>query len=135
LRLEIFFHADRINQPGPGLHSLNAALQYRSVSVPSDEPLCIACLMSLPLAALLGSDVNKDDRMPMLWKLIAEKEGGIPSSIIFFEDTGLNARGWRWAPASLLTTKIQWQTPDTRILTWKDGNRGEPTVKRLESEI
>jgi len=115
LRLEIFFHANRINQPGPNLHALNAAPQHRSVSVPSNEPLCIACLMSLLLAALLSSNVNKDDHMPILWKLIAEKEGGIPSSIIFFEDTRLNARGWPWAPASLLTTKIQWQTPDTRI--------------------
>lgn len=139
-RLQSFYHYDRLsntrtaNTP-PDLSVINAALQYRSVSVPSDEPLCIACLLSMSTKPMLEKAVPENDRMKILWKLIAEKQGGIPASVIFFEDTRIDAIGWRWAPASLLTTRPQLQTFDTRILRWNDRNLGQPTLNGLKVKL
>jgi hypothetical protein len=140
LRLQSFYHYDRLdiiktpNTP-PDLSVVNAALQYRSVSVPSDEPLCIACLLSVSTTPMLGKHVQENDRMKILWKLVAEKHGGIPTSIIFFEDTRIDALGWRWAPASLLAAKPQLQTFETRILRWSDKNLGQPTPNGLKVKL
>ena len=40
--------------------------------------------------------------MKIIWDFIADKLGGIPSDIIFYEDVCLPFTGWRWAPQSLL---------------------------------
>lgn len=140
MRLQSFYHIDRLsytkttNTPSD-LSLVNAALQYRSVSVPSDEPLCVACLLSLSTTSMLEENVLDHDRMKILWKLIAERDGGIPSSIIFFEDTRIDAPGWRWAPASLLTAKLQLQTFETRVLRWSDKNLGLPTSYGLKVKL
>jgi len=64
---------------------LDQALQYRSVSVMSDEPLCIATLLGLDISQVLKHS-NHDDRMEEMWTLISEKFGGIPAGVAFFED-------------------------------------------------
>jgi hypothetical protein len=135
-RLHSFYHSDRlshISKPEPFI--LNTALQYLSVSVSSEESLCLACLMSLSTEALLEKDAEVNDRMMIFWKLVAEKEGGIPSAILFLEETGLSTPGWRWAPASLLTVKPQLQSFDTRILRWRGKDRGEPTSNGLKVKL
>ena len=78
------------------LSQLDQSLHFRSVSVATDEPLCIGTLMSLDLRAILA--VNpKDDRMQKVWELIANKRGGLPARIIFFEEPKIPVKGWRWA--------------------------------------
>jgi hypothetical protein len=132
LRLRVFFKAESWGIPKIDLFTVNAALQYRSVSVPSDEPLCVACLLSLPMTPLLEEKVQEKDRMMILWKLIANKYGGIPSSIIFFEDKRIDTPGSRWAPASLLTARRQLHGFDTRALRWSDTNLGKPSSNGLK---
>jgi hypothetical protein len=132
LRLRVFFKAESWGIPKIDLFTVNAALQYRSVSVPSDEPLCVACLLSLPMTPLLEEKVQEKDRMMILWKLIAKKYGGIPSSIIFFEDKRIDTPGSRWAPASLLTARRQLHGFDTRALRWSDTNLGKPSSNGLK---
>ena len=81
------------------MEMLESALQTRSFSVSSDEPLCIATLMGLDITkvlALKGAEL----RMCEIWKMLSEQFGGIPASIIFYEDHYLPFQGWRWAPRS-----------------------------------
>ncbi len=81
---------------------LDQALLYRSVSVASDEALCIGTLMSLDMAAILKVE-PKENRMQKVWELLAASEEGISSEVIFLEGRKIEAPGWRWAPRSLLT--------------------------------
>lgn len=88
-------------RPKRNLYTLEQALQYRTVTVPSDEALCIATLMSLDIKEIIHVE-NEQERMVMVWRLIAGGLNGIPSRIIFFVDNNLDISGWRWAPRSLL---------------------------------
>ncbi|KAE8442357.1 hypothetical protein EG329_003428 [Mollisiaceae sp. DMI_Dod_QoI] len=116
------------NEPKPlsfadSLNLLDRALQYRSVSVASDEALCIGTLMSLDLHAILELK-TQESRMEKVWELILAKHGGIPSQIIFFEQQKLTRPGWRWAPKSLLNSQSGLHMLNTRILRWFDPNLG-----------
>ena len=82
---------------------LDQALQYRGVSVPSDEPLCIATLLDLDLKAVLHvKPETQEQRMTKIWELIDEKYDGIPPGVTFFLEERLESKGWRWALKSLL---------------------------------
>ena len=78
------------------LSQLDQSLQFRSVSMATDEPLCIGTLMDLDLPTILRVD-PKEDRMQKVWELIAIKRGGLPAQMIFFEEPRVSAKGWRWA--------------------------------------
>jgi hypothetical protein len=117
----ISFFAPSVSAPAgdnPELSTLDGALMFRSVSVATDEPLCIGTLMSLDLHEILQVE-PKENRMQKVWELIALKKGGIPSEIIFFEEERIQAPGWGWAPQSLLPAKRGLQKPVTRPLRWK----------------
>lgn len=91
------------------LVSLQRALNFRSVSVADDEPLCIATLLKLDPAELLqvvGRDAAQK-RMAMLWKTLAKKMNGLPSSMIFYVERSLDIEGFRWAPRSLLASGLE----------------------------
>jgi hypothetical protein len=135
LRVQAFFHANRFGRPGPDLHLLNSALQHRSVSVASDEPVCIGTLMSLDVKQIVSDEVPEGERMTVVWKLLAEQKGGLPSQIIFFADAKINKPGWRWAPASLLTITQQLHSADTRIIRWTDKQLGQPTPYGLHVQF
>jgi hypothetical protein len=55
------------------LLALQIGLLYRTVTVPSDEPLCIATLMSLNMNDIVAID-DEQKRMRKVWELIADKE-------------------------------------------------------------
>lgn len=75
---------------------VHAALQWRSTSVATDEPLCISALLGIPLGEIMSADISH--RNAQLWRLIHN-----PSKLVLFwcgerqRDLGL-----RWAPESLL---------------------------------
>jgi hypothetical protein len=98
---------------------LDRALQYRSVTVASDEPLCIGTLLSLDLRAILECR-TEESRMAKMWELFIAKHGGVPAQIIFFEEQKLTQPGWRWAPKSLLISQTGLLTLSTRVLRWND---------------
>ena len=73
---------------------LLSALKFRSISVSSDEPVCMATMLGLDTQEI--SKASPDERMLLLWTMIKE----IPAKIIFLSCKKLNVDGYRWAPRS-----------------------------------
>jgi hypothetical protein len=123
LSIRSFFAPNRSSEPAfRQMETLEAALQTRSFSVDSDEPLCIATLLSLDLQAILKYS-TAEERMRELWSLLAEKFGGIPASIVFYEDHCLPFTGWKWAPRSFFPhPKSEFDLRD-RKRRWASGSR------------
>ncbi|KAK4185118.1 hypothetical protein QBC35DRAFT_465879 [Podospora australis] len=84
------------------LETIQSSLSYRAVTVPSDEPLCIATLFGLSIPTILSVS-SVEDRMALLWKLLEAETNTIPSLVIFRADRTLPEPGLGWAPLSLLT--------------------------------
>ncbi|KAI9641931.1 hypothetical protein NHQ30_009800 [Ciborinia camelliae] len=102
LRLEGFFPGEnKLAANIPRLTLLDEALLYRSVTVSTDEALCIGTLMCLDLRQILSVE-PKEDRMRKVWELIGKTEEGIPAHVIFLEESKLEMQGWRWALKSFL---------------------------------
>lgn len=100
--LRFFFHSEKGDLRGRGLEHVDNALQFRSVTVASDEPLLIAGLLGLDTSFIL--DGSEDSRMQRLWSLIPSVPKGIHKNIIFNRGSRrLRQPGFRWAPASLLS--------------------------------
>ncbi|KAL8658232.1 MAG: hypothetical protein Q9202_007609 [Teloschistes flavicans] len=99
--LRNFFHAAE-GLPAPNLMSVDNALEFRSVSVATDEPILIAGLLNLDLELKLNDSV--ESRMQRLWSLISSVPDGIPTNILFFRGQRLPQTGYRWAPISLLSS-------------------------------
>ncbi|KAI4140163.1 MAG: hypothetical protein L6R39_005923 [Caloplaca ligustica] len=94
-----FFHTMTVGQAAD-LCAVHRAIQYRSVSVPADEPLLIGGLLKLDVAYILrGPDSS---RMERLWSLMPSAPQGIPKNIIFYPRPRLCRPGFRWAPTSIL---------------------------------
>ena len=109
---------------------LDKSLKFRGVSVPTDEPLCIGALMRLDLRAIINVE-RKEDRMQMIWTLLAKKLGGLPAQVIFLEEHKIDAIGWRWAPGSLLQVEKGLLNPGSRIFRWAESQLGMPTERGL----
>ena len=118
------------NNTPPTLSLLDDSLKHRGVSVLTDEPLCIGTLMSLDLAAILAV-APKENRMQKFWDLIAAKQGGIPSQIIFFEEQRLKASGYGWAPQSFLEMERGIHDLHSRMVRWNDPRLAPITPKGL----
>ena len=85
------------------LENVINALRYRSVSIPSDEPLLIGNLLGIDIAQILnGDDGTAALRMSRLWRVMASASLGIPRSLLFRVGPRLAERGLRWAPATFL---------------------------------
>lgn len=110
--------------------TLQSALNYRSVSVLADEPLCIATLLSLSMKYIAAVD-DAQERMCRVWELLSAAANGIPAHIIFYVDNPLGKSGWRWAPRSLLWSRDSMFDVDARLLrfirTKPDTAVGVPT--------
>ncbi|KAL9584816.1 MAG: hypothetical protein Q9212_001883 [Teloschistes hypoglaucus] len=100
-RLRNFFHAAK-GLPAPNLMSVDGALEFRSVSVATDEPILIAGLLNLDLELKPNDSVQS--RMQRLWSLISSLPDGIPTNILFYRGSRLQQTGYRWAPTSLLSS-------------------------------
>ena len=130
--LQGFFHGIK-NSDGTvtrDLGYLDRALQFRGVSVATDEPLCIGALMQLDLPEIINTE-PKTDRMQVVWKLLASSMGGLPAQMIFFEEQKIDAPGWRWAPRSLLQFEKGIFAPGTRVIRWAETRRGMRTPHGL----
>ncbi|KAG5973860.1 hypothetical protein E4U55_000231 [Claviceps digitariae] len=89
--------------PQPSLSTLQRALHFRTVSVASDEPLCISTLMNLD-TMYIASATTAEERMARVWEKLAQDQGGISARVLFYLDDKINMPGWRWAPKSLLAS-------------------------------
>jgi hypothetical protein len=68
-------------------------LSHRSVTVASDEPICIATLLGLPLEHFDPSPTMED---------IYRSQSSLPQDILFVGGARLTSPGYRWAPATFL---------------------------------
>lgn len=92
--------------PSATLVSLQRALHFRTVTVPSDEALCIATLMALDQKQVT-INASHQDRMKALWKMIMESNSGISARLLFHLEDTLDEPGWRWAPRSFLPASLE----------------------------
>ena len=87
-------------ETGADLNTVDAALRYRSVSVPSDEPLLIGTLLGLDVAGILNG--SNETRIHRMWSLMPAAVRGVPKSILFKLGPRVKEEGYRWAPSSML---------------------------------
>ena len=119
----LFLDQSSENQ-GAQMKDIMRGLLYRSVTVPSDEPLIIATLLALDLSPILASEPAA--RMNILWRIIGTSPSGIDKQILFHMAPKIHERGLRWAPQSLLFV-------DSSFVVPKPGeheNRGFLATKR-----
>ncbi|KAK4182411.1 hypothetical protein QBC35DRAFT_510026 [Podospora australis] len=87
---------------------LSRALKYRSVSVASDELLCLATLLGLRIkedrspVPLVGDGERPEDGMCELWRRMEQINQGIPGDIIFSSIPRIDMDGFRWAPRTIV---------------------------------
>ncbi|TEA13042.1 Oxidoreductase andH [Colletotrichum sidae] len=91
------------------LAMLANALKYRSLTVASDEVVCLATLLGLRIRGrpgeaepLIGEGETPDDGMCELWRRAEEVQGGLPSDVIFSCVPRVRTAGFRWAPRTLV---------------------------------
>lgn len=91
------------------LISLQRTLHFRTVSVPADEPICIATLLSFnqqdqEVVIAASKREGHDAAMARMWEVVARSlfNGRLPAAMLFSADATLDVPGWRWAPRSLL---------------------------------
>jgi hypothetical protein len=78
------------------LDALRGALSFRSTSVVTGEPLCLATLLNLDILEIIR--IPKDDRIVKFWSLLDE----VPTSLVFHNHPRLKVDGYRWAPQTFL---------------------------------
>ena len=108
----ILFDGQSSENQGARMDDIMRGLLYRSVTIPSDEPLIIATLMDLDLGAILASEPA--ERMNTLWRIIDTSPSGINKHILFHMGPKIHERGLRWAPQSLLSVDSHFQIPKLR---------------------
>jgi hypothetical protein len=89
MSLNGFFHSPTPMLLGNSLNILDRALQYRTVSVSSDQPLCIGTLIDLDLSAILAVR-SQTALVQKVWELVSAKDGGIAARIILRKTVALN---------------------------------------------
>ena len=111
---------------GPDLAIIDEALQFRSVSLPSDEPLLLGNLLDLDVRKIL--DGAEDTRMHRMWSLMPSALGGIPKGILLRLGPRLKEDGYRWAPATMINSD-----KSNKMLSAQLGgyDQGKPTGRGL----
>ncbi|KAK5120879.1 hypothetical protein LTR85_005946 [Meristemomyces frigidus] len=98
-RLRNFGWNDR-SRADPGIVDVQMVLRGRSVTVPTDEPLCLCTCMNIEQNAVL--QVPESERMAAFWQTIGTSGKTLPNNVLFFAGQRLEQPGVRWAPASFL---------------------------------
>ena len=111
------FDMQNIENRTAQLDDIMRGLMYRSVTVPSDEPLIIATLLALDLSQILVSD--PPERMNVLWRLMGTSPSGVDKDVLFHQGPKLHQRGLQWAPQSLLSA-------DSHFAFSRSSDKGSP---------
>lgn len=96
------FGVQRNESQGAQFVNVMLGLTYRSVTVPSDEPLIIATLLAFDLSKILESELV-EERMKVFWGIMGTPPSGIDKHLLFHIAPKLNERGFRWALRSVLS--------------------------------
>ena len=103
------FDVQNIENRTARLENVMRGLMFRSVTVPSDEPLLVATLLNLDLSLILVSDPT--ERMNVLWRLMGTSPSGVDKDILFLRGLKLQQLGLKWAPQSLLSADYPFAIP------------------------
>ncbi|KAK2594716.1 hypothetical protein QQS21_007566 [Conoideocrella luteorostrata] len=116
----------------PQITTLQRSLHFRTVSVPSDEPLCISTLMNLD-TKYIAAGQDAEHRMIRVWEKLAESHGGISTRLLFYLDEPIDIPGWRWAPKSLLASAVQDSvlSLDDRVMRFHNEYRDSKSIRCL----
>ncbi|KAK0099511.1 hypothetical protein ONS96_008349 [Cadophora gregata f. sp. sojae] len=77
---------------------LTIDMAHRSVTVPTDEPICLATMLGLPLEQFKPYPTMDD-----IYRSLPE----LPPDLLFLENPKLNIDGFRWAPSTFLNQDAQ----------------------------
>lgn len=91
-------------------HALYPSLAFRTTSVLNDEPLYLATLFRLPVAATAQQRTH-EERMVKFWSTFTE----LPAEIMDHYEPRLQISGFRWAPRSFMSddeSPVLVQPPD-----------------------
>ncbi|MCJ1396719.1 hypothetical protein MMC18_009611 [Xylographa bjoerkii] len=115
---------------GADLATIEAAVEHRSVSVPTDEPLLIGSLLDLNMESIISEPDRT--RIHRMWWLMPAARRGIPKDILFRIGPRLKDEGYRWAPSTMLNND-----PSNEILQTKrqGANQGIPTSRGLQVSL
>ncbi|KAK1585870.1 uncharacterized protein LY79DRAFT_670705 [Colletotrichum navitas] len=115
LSVSMWQRPDETNTPGQPLNlflqMLVNALKYRSLTVASDEVICLATLLDLRIKTtrgevepLIGDGETPEDGMCQLWLRVETLQGasGLPGDVIFSRVPRIQVPGFRWAPRTLV---------------------------------
>ncbi|KAK5113420.1 hypothetical protein LTR85_010848 [Meristemomyces frigidus] len=88
---------DRLPSFNGSITSTRRAIKTRSVSVSSDEALCVACLLDMELEDIVNAPA--EERMAVLWRKVKQ----VPVGLAFSKaERKLGYPGLHWAPNSFL---------------------------------
>ena len=94
--LRTIFHGHKKEKPD--FNIIMQAVSHRSVSVASDEVLCLGALFGLDVEVLASTEHCRSAGM---WSSLCEAKH-VPSSVIFLRGPKLEESGYRWAPKTCL---------------------------------
>ncbi|KAH5524331.1 hypothetical protein HBI24_056980 [Parastagonospora nodorum] len=122
----LLFASTNGTQRHTSFKSAVSALQYRSTSVRSDEPLCLSNLLGLDIEGILRADPPM--RMVEFWRM-QEK---VPMGVVFYRGEKLHFPGFRWAPKSFLRYDADAKISDFPFSNNTTGSgEAEPSEKGL----
>ena len=94
------------------LYVVHGAIEHRSTSKAEDEPLCVASLLGIDVASIVGAGSGEGARMAVFYKLVRD----VPCGVLWVQDVKrLSMAPFRWAPASIA------ECPGTTFMGWEDG--------------
>ncbi|KAK4553489.1 hypothetical protein LTR86_009546 [Recurvomyces mirabilis] len=82
----------------PDLIDVRLALESRSVTIASDEALCLCTCLALDQTNVVNA--AREDRMAIFWWTAMRAGPQLPRGILFFTGPRMQTKGMRWAPAS-----------------------------------
>ncbi|OAP58045.1 hypothetical protein AYL99_07135 [Fonsecaea erecta] len=85
------------------LSALFAAFRHRQTSNPSDEAICLATLLELPIEEILLAP--KEEKMELMWRLVTR----VPRDFVFYTGDTFEQKGLRWAPRTLLRSESNYR--------------------------
>ena len=89
------------------LHTLALGILGRSVTEPTDEPLCLETMLDLDTGSATSvARAPPEQRMKILWDRWSKSTHGIPGRVIFSDSPKLSDVGFRWAPSTLLRGRV-----------------------------
>ncbi|GAB1740324.1 hypothetical protein NU219Hw_g5433t1 [Hortaea werneckii] len=90
----------------PSVVDVHMAFRNRSVSVPSDEALCLCTCLAIDQTLVVQAP--NDQRLAAFWSAMRHAGRTVPNSLLFLDGPRHFQQGLRWAPVSFLGSTSSW---------------------------